>query len=185
MIRGGPDRDRPKTAILGPQFCRILVLGPHFWWSGGGAGPPWIRPCRSTGFGDIIQLFIAGVHIQEAARFQQALETGGIEWLSGVPGRGTTITERFLHAAVYFDKSIYVFGGCTATSTTFNDLWRFDLASREWVRPLATGEINVCPLIVNRIDRLCGQGHEIQVIPNQKSDQGWGGCWWWWWWWYG
>ena len=34
----------PKTAILGPQFCRILVLGPHFWWSGG-PGPPWIRPC--------------------------------------------------------------------------------------------------------------------------------------------
>ena len=29
----------PKTAILGPQFCRILVLEPHFWWSGG-AGPP-------------------------------------------------------------------------------------------------------------------------------------------------
>ena len=25
----------PKTAILGYQFCRILVLGPHFWWSGG------------------------------------------------------------------------------------------------------------------------------------------------------
>ena len=24
----------PKTAIMGPQFCRILVLGPHFWWSG-------------------------------------------------------------------------------------------------------------------------------------------------------
>ena len=29
----------PKTAILGPQFCRILVLGPQFWWSGGGPGP--------------------------------------------------------------------------------------------------------------------------------------------------
>ena len=29
----------PKTAILGPQFCRILVLGPHFWWLGG-PGPP-------------------------------------------------------------------------------------------------------------------------------------------------
>ena len=29
----------PKTAILGPQFGRILVLGPHFWWSGG-PGPP-------------------------------------------------------------------------------------------------------------------------------------------------
>ena len=49
LIRGGgPDRDRPKTAILGPQFCRILVLGPHFWWSGGArapGAPPWIRPC--------------------------------------------------------------------------------------------------------------------------------------------
>ena len=29
----------PKTAILGPQFCRILVLGPQFWWSGE-PGPP-------------------------------------------------------------------------------------------------------------------------------------------------
>ena len=38
----------PKTAILGPQFCRILVLGPHFWWSGGPRPPglPWIRPCN-------------------------------------------------------------------------------------------------------------------------------------------
>ena len=36
---GAPDHDRPKIAILGPQFCRILVLGPHFWWSGGGPGP--------------------------------------------------------------------------------------------------------------------------------------------------
>ena len=29
----------PKTAILGPQFCRILVLGPQFWWSGVGRAP--------------------------------------------------------------------------------------------------------------------------------------------------
>ena len=37
----------PKTTILGPQFCRILVLGPHFWWSGGSRPPglPWIHPC--------------------------------------------------------------------------------------------------------------------------------------------
>ena len=39
---GGPDRDWPKIAILGPQFCRILVLGPHFWLSGG--GPPGSAP---------------------------------------------------------------------------------------------------------------------------------------------
>ena len=29
----------PKTAILGPQFCRILVPGSHFWWSGGARAP--------------------------------------------------------------------------------------------------------------------------------------------------
>ena len=36
----------PKTAILGPQFCRILVLGPHFWWSGGSRplAPPGSAP---------------------------------------------------------------------------------------------------------------------------------------------
>ena len=36
----------PKTAILGPQFCRILVLGPHFWWSEGPwpPGPPGSAP---------------------------------------------------------------------------------------------------------------------------------------------
>ena len=45
LIRGGgPDHDRPKTAILGPQFCRILVLGPHFWWSGGARAPPGSAP---------------------------------------------------------------------------------------------------------------------------------------------
>ena len=32
----------PKTAILGPQLCRIELLGPHFWWLGGlgPQGPP-------------------------------------------------------------------------------------------------------------------------------------------------
>ena len=36
----------PKTAILGLQFSRILVVGPHFWWSGGlgPRGPPGSTP---------------------------------------------------------------------------------------------------------------------------------------------
>ena len=42
----------PKTAILGPQFCRILVLGPHFWWSGGSG--PWAPP----GFTPVFNLLI-------------------------------------------------------------------------------------------------------------------------------
>ena len=40
----------PKTAILGPQFCRILVLGPYFWWSGGPdpQGPPLDPPSHGV-----------------------------------------------------------------------------------------------------------------------------------------
>ena len=30
----------PKTAILRPQFCRILVLGPYFWSPGPPPDPP-------------------------------------------------------------------------------------------------------------------------------------------------
>ena len=36
---------------------------------------------------------------------------------------------------------MYVFGGCTQSScnAAFNDLWRLDLNSKEWIRPLASG----------------------------------------------
>ena len=43
---------RPKTAILGPKFCRILVMGPQFWWSGGPwpPGPPGSTPVENLVF---------------------------------------------------------------------------------------------------------------------------------------
>lgn len=34
---------------------------------------------------------------------------------------------------------MYVFGGCTSTCTTFNDLWKLDLSSRKWDRLLSMG----------------------------------------------
>ena len=41
----------PKTAILGPLFCRILVLGPHFWWSEGpGPRAPLDPPLQNINF---------------------------------------------------------------------------------------------------------------------------------------
>ena len=47
----------PKTAILGPQFCRILVLGPHFWWSGGPGpqGPPLDPPLGWTDLSPLVE----------------------------------------------------------------------------------------------------------------------------------
>lgn len=50
----------------------------------------------------------------------------------------------FFLGACYYDanQSMYVFGGCTQSScnAAFNDLWRLDLNSKEWIRPLASGE---------------------------------------------
>ena len=45
----------PKTAILGPQFCRILVLGPHFWWFGG--LDPWAPPESAPDMTTIIIIY--------------------------------------------------------------------------------------------------------------------------------
>lgn len=50
-----------------------------------------------------------------------------------------TITKRFSHAACVLENNMYIFGGCTTNATSFNDLWRFDLSKRQWMRPLATG----------------------------------------------
>lgn len=52
---------------------------------------------------------------------------------------GPTIAGRFSHSAVIHENSMYVFGGGSSTNTTFNDLWRFDLSKREWIRPLSMG----------------------------------------------
>ena len=52
----------PKTAILEPQFCRILVLGPHFWWSG---APPWIRPCINIRNKDTIKYIIQDFYVTQ------------------------------------------------------------------------------------------------------------------------
>lgn len=44
---------------------------------------------------------------------------------------GPFLAERCSHSACYHagKKAMYIFGGCTATYTAFNDLWTFDLVS--------------------------------------------------------
>ena len=46
---GVPDRDRPKTAIQGPQFCRIFGAGASFLVVGG-AQAPRAPPGSAPGF---------------------------------------------------------------------------------------------------------------------------------------
>uniref|UniRef100_A0A8C5S4C8 F-box domain-containing protein n=1 Tax=Laticauda laticaudata TaxID=8630 RepID=A0A8C5S4C8_LATLA len=88
---------------------------------------------------------IKGVAHQCYHGFIKSVQEGNIQWESRTyPYPGTPITQRFSHSACYYDanQSMYVFGGCTQSScnAAFNDLWRLDLNSKEWIRPLASGE---------------------------------------------
>ncbi len=59
------------------------------------------------------------------------------------PEKKLIISKRYSHSAVYDETdnkpSVFVFGGCTSTSSTYNDLWRLDATTREWYRPVSSG----------------------------------------------
>ncbi|KAH9513582.1 F-box only protein 42 [Bulinus truncatus] len=92
---------------------------------------------------------IKSVVNQRKRRFYHKLSNGEVSWTvlskDNMNYRNverpyvSCISERHSHSAVYFDGSMYIFGGCTSTNTTFNDLWKFDLTSRQWIRPVAMG----------------------------------------------
>ncbi|XP_063972153.1 F-box only protein 42 [Diachasmimorpha longicaudata] len=73
--------------------------------------------------------------------FHRSVGFGSLEWSGNLEDSGPTpiIGGRFSHSACTYNNSMYVFGGCTKTSTTFNDLWKLDLDTRKWDRPLAKG----------------------------------------------
>ncbi|XP_076232591.1 F-box protein 42 [Calliopsis andreniformis] len=74
------------------------------------------------------------------AHFHKSVAYGTLLWS---PWPSThwmpTIGKRHSHSACTYKNSMYVFGGCTATCTTFNDLWRLDLDTRTWVRLITMG----------------------------------------------
>ncbi|XP_015589723.1 F-box only protein 42 [Cephus cinctus] len=74
------------------------------------------------------------------AHFQKAVAFGSLFWntwpcVSWIH----TIGKRHSHSACIYENSMYVFGGCTVTCTTFNDLWKLDLDTRHWDRPITMG----------------------------------------------
>jgi len=82
---------------------------------------------------------VAAQHLQH---FWAGLGRAGLVW-SCLPGEeaGGGVSKRYSHCAVYCPQrsSMFVFGGCTSTSSTFNDLWELNLSTRSWHRPLSVG----------------------------------------------
>lgn len=69
----------------------------------------------------------------------RAISEFEVAW-SSVNPCGANIVGRYSHSAAIHDNFMYVFGGRTNTMTTFNDLWKLDLSTRKWIRPLTQGE---------------------------------------------
>ena len=70
-----------------------------------------------------------------------------------------SISKRYSHCAVSCPDTgcMYVFGGCTSTSSTFNDLWELNLSTRTWRRPLSMGTYpspKACASMVKWEDKL-------------------------------
>lgn len=92
--------------------------------------------------------------------------------LSGSKSRHqNSITERCSHSACYHPGTgcVYVFGGCTAAYTTFNDLWKFDLWQRVWSRPMPTGNYptpKACASLVEYKNKLLLFGGWSKSSPN-------------------
>jgi N-acetylneuraminic acid mutarotase len=49
-----------------------------------------------------------------------------------VGGSGTKPFPRCDASLVLFEKALYLYGGCTANAAPLDDLWKFDLASKQW-----------------------------------------------------
>jgi len=74
--------------------------------------------------------------------FHNQISEGELLWKGVLTEQSPdNISRRHSHSAVYNDKylSMFIFGGCTASSSTFNDLLQFDLSNRTWNRPRAIG----------------------------------------------
>ncbi|TRY55703.1 hypothetical protein DNTS_010276 [Danionella cerebrum] len=127
-----------------PQITPVVCSG--FCWRTGSSdhSSSVFRVLLENRFLRSLQQCVQGVAYQCYHGFLRAVQEGNITWESRTyPYPGTPITQRFSHSACYCDsnQSMYVFGGCTQSScnAAFNDLWRLDLNSKEWIRPLASG----------------------------------------------
>ncbi|ENN79542.1 hypothetical protein HUJ04_005725 [Dendroctonus ponderosae] len=73
-------------------------------------------------------------------KFHKSIADMDMNWTRvSVAPNTAGITRRFSHSAVVCDDLMYIFGGCTSSMTTFNDLWKLDLNTRMWIRPITTG----------------------------------------------
>ena len=76
-----------------------------------------------------------------------------------LPAQTIEVGKRYSHSAAFHpgSDSLYVFGGCTSSATTFCDLWRLDLTNRTWHLMQTTGTYpspKACAVLVRYKEKL-------------------------------
>lgn len=87
----------------------------------------------------LFALFFLDVRRHTQLNFNKGLIDFRLQWKCLNHVTAPTIAGRFSHSAIVHENSMFIFGGGSSTATTFNDLWRFDLSSRQWIRPISMG----------------------------------------------
>ena len=104
---------------------------------------------------------IIGLRALNRLKFNDCFQTGQIHWrrfepppsssassASSSSNSGTNGHSYFLkhwpsprhsHSCLIVKSQLFMFGGLSATNTSYNDLWILDLSSKEWHRPTASG----------------------------------------------
>lgn len=54
--------------------------------------------------------------------------------LKQIEVKGSKPPARYNHSCVYFDNQLFIYGGKNNSKSLFNDLWSFDMKSKEWKR---------------------------------------------------
>lgn len=80
---------------------------------------------------------IDGLRILNRTTFFDCLENGKIYW-KRFDNRFSP-SQRHSHSSCRVDNKLYIFGGLSGTSTSYNDLWLFDLSLKTWSRPVCNG----------------------------------------------
>uniref|UniRef100_A0A182JNV2 F-box domain-containing protein n=1 Tax=Anopheles christyi TaxID=43041 RepID=A0A182JNV2_9DIPT len=84
-------------------------------------------------------LLSTNVRARKKSNLQKGLIDFNLCWKEILHESTPRIAARFAHASSLHRNSMYVFGGASSCDTTFNDLWKFDLSRREWIRPISMG----------------------------------------------
>lgn len=80
---------------------------------------------------------IDGLRILNKTTFFDCLENGRIYWKSFE--NKFSPAQRHSHSSCRVENDLYIFGGLSGTSTSYNDLWLFNLSQKTWCRPLCNG----------------------------------------------